>query len=138
MKKVIVIGIIVLFISMSVLSSVSSKDVSVSNKRILEDNNEIPLWDEYNEIISHIVGEGQFHGEVLPLFLIFSNFTLDEGEFYISAITKNPSNRFYSATAYKINVALFIGILVPSNPPTSVTDYINGYALGNIEWELIE
>ena len=59
-KKGLVVGIIILFVGISVLSSVSSKEVSVSNKgfqeleKISVDNPVTSLTDNYLEIFSKI------------------------------------------------------------------------------------
>jgi hypothetical protein len=47
-KKGLVVGIIILFVGVSVLSSVSSKDVSISEDRKIENNKETEVFD--NEI----------------------------------------------------------------------------------------
>jgi len=58
LRKGLIVGIIILFVCVSFLSSVSSKDVSVSNDKVIDDNNEIEPLDVYTEIVSYIHGGG--------------------------------------------------------------------------------
>jgi len=86
-KNGLVVGIIVLFIGVSVLSSVSSKDISVSDEEMLEgeveleDNNEIEPLDNYREIISNLYACIDEGGVITPK---FSFYPLDFGELHIT------------------------------------------------------
>jgi hypothetical protein len=53
-KKGLVVGIIILFVGVSVLSSVSSKDISISDDRKIENNKETEIFDneiKYNSLV---------------------------------------------------------------------------------------
>ena len=56
LSKAVVMGAIVLFISLSGLNSVTSKDISISDDKILKDNNVIEQMDDNKEIITRISG----------------------------------------------------------------------------------
>jgi len=132
-RKSLVIGMIILFVGVGVLSSVSSKDVSVSDEEMVEndttseDNNNIAQWDEYKEIIAYIDGFG--HVSDYGGFLI-KHFRFRDGEFYIRAITTNPLKRIY-IIAHEIDVPFFIGRF-DGYPWDEAGVY--GFAIGNFNW----
>jgi hypothetical protein len=134
-KKGLVVGIIILFIGIGVLSSVSSKDISISDDKILKDNNEIEPIDNYDEIISFIDGEGYMDWEPESTF-IWEDLDIWEGDIFIKAITKNPQKLFYTAKPKEIHIDLFIGFFgcVPAGPDVLECG-LTGFAIGNIEWE---
>ena len=128
-KKSLVIGIIILFVGVGILSIVSSKDTTdlkpIENK---------VAFDNYDEIISKVKGtgvlmdvSGSFFG-----FFIFWKLRLEGGIFHITAITRNPGNRIYTATANKIYIPFCIGSI---NPVPPVDIQFIGWTFGNIEWE---
>ena len=139
LRKGLVVGIIILFIGVGVLSSVSSKDVSVSKDIIKKDNNETPLWDDYDERFAIIVGSGDFTyyerrqmwGHIIPIGIVI-NISFYHGTFNILAFTKNPSKPIYKVEANKLIIKRFIGYF-------HIIDYyygaIMGYAFGDIYWE---
>ena len=136
LRKGLVVGIIVLFVSVGVLSSVSSKDVSVTNDKVDDDNNESELLDEYTEIVSFIDGEGYWSEcDILFNRNIFGiwRFTFTSGDFFIKAITKNPAKPFLKVTAHKIEAPLFYGTFSGNPDQTAV---IHGFAIGNFNWEI--
>ena len=135
-KKGLIVGIIILFIGVSVLSSVSSKDVSVTNDKVVDDNNEIEPLDEYTEIVSFIYGGGYWSEcDILFYFKGWGiwKFTFTSGDFFIKAVTKNPFKPFLKVTAHKIEVPQFIGIFMGN--PDYETASIVGHAIGDIYWE---
>jgi hypothetical protein len=138
LRKGLVVGLIILFISICVLSSVSSKDVSVSKDIIKEDNTETPLWDDYDEKFAVIRGAGHFtdyeewYGGYFGPVGIVINLSFSGGTFHILAFTKNPSKPIYNVEANKLIIKRFVGIFVI---PGYYYGSILGYALGDIYWE---
>ena len=138
LRKGLVVGIIILFVGVGVLSSVSSKDVSVSKDIIKEDNTETPLWDDYDERFAVIRGTGSFtdyerwYGGFIGPWGIVINLSFYSGTFNILAFTKNPSKPIYKVEANKLTIKRFVGIFI-------IGDYfygsIVGYAFGDIYWE---
>jgi hypothetical protein len=116
-KKVLVIGIIILFVGVSVLSSVSSKDVSVSKDRIFDDNNEIETSDDYSEIFTYINGYCDYIKAKRIGILVHFNVELwaDPWGLTISGI-KKPFNRF-EEDVYEVIVPCFIGFIDTSGSP---------------------
>jgi len=136
LSKGLVVGIIVLFVVVSVLSSVSSKDVSVSDDRMVEDNDDIITLDNYEEIISRIEGRGYTTFEYSGGGLIFKRFDAYDGEVSITAITNDPENRYYTATGENFRAEQFWwywGNAHWISPSVAEVIYY-GIALGNIEW----
>jgi hypothetical protein len=140
MKKGLVVGVIALLVGVSVLSSVSSKDISVSDEEMLEydieleDNNEIEPLDNYDEIVSYISGRA-FFDNYPPTFCWDEHIICYDwvGEdIHIRAITRTPGHRFYTANASYLDAEHFYGLLTPW--PNYWLYSITGIALGNIEW----
>ena len=127
-KKGLVVGIIVLFIGISVLSSVSSKDVSVANDRIVNDNNEVEPLDFYKDIFAYVSGNGYSREEVHSGFNPFVRFLI--GDFHIRAFSLKPLG-WYEAWPGSLTIPIFIGDAYP----TGNSYYeIDGIVLGNIGW----
>jgi len=130
MRKGWVIGIIVLFISIGNLSSVSSKDISISDDKILEYNPEIEPLDEYEEIITFIEGWCDLiRVKRRGIFIHFDvELYADTWGLIIKGIRK-PFNTF-EEDVLKVNIPCFIGIFSNMGQPYRV----DGIAFGNIEW----
>ena len=136
-KKSLVIGIILLFIGVGVLSNASSTSISSSNKQILEYENEPE--DDQTEIIT-IINE-YIHGDA---YLNMSNYDI---LFYSGWLEINGYEKFtikglnkpifpLSESIFNIKVRdvyapHFYGIVI-SNPGEHS---IHGIAIGNIKWE---
>jgi len=131
--KGLVVGIIILFISMSVLSSVSSKDISISDDKILEDNNEIEPLDMNNEFFTRIKG-------------YFYNITYEKVIKTIYRDVKIYADYGY-LTVWGIGLPYFIFrnhpnyvkipclILIEPINDNGELGYVNGIAFGDIFWE---
>ena len=136
--KGLVVGIIVLFVGIGVLSNVSSKEISVSKDIIKEDNAETPLWDEYDEKFAVIRGTGHFtdyeewYGGYFGPVGIVINLSFSGGTFHILAFTKNPSKPIYKVEANKLTIKKFIGSF---QIPSYYFGFLVGYAFGDIYWE---
>ena len=154
-KKGVVVAVIFLFIGLafapsinanvgkligvSALSSVSSKDISISNEMIVEDNAEIGLVDNNEEIITRIYGRVWFEDIQLSIGIIEQLEVWDRGwcdgyitikgfkkplyPLYKSYFNENPSH---------VIASQFIGFALPL--VTEFTVIFFGVALGNIEW----
>ena len=137
-KKGLVVGIIILFIGMSVVSSVSSRSISSPFEMLLEHGAESEVndkpFEDYKEVITFIdgVGDRDYYHVGLNLGFLKFNLTLGLGQFEIYAFTRNPFKLFYQATAKSIHMKIFFGIDV-GNP--AWTYIIYGFAFGDITWE---
>jgi len=130
MKKLLVVGIIVLFISMSVLTSVSSKDISISDDKILEDNNKNEPLDTYKEIFTHIDGWCDSVKEKRIGYYIHFDVEICSYDFEITIKGIRFPFNFFNEFVYNIKVPFFIGIIADERSPAVV----KGFAIGNIEW----
>jgi hypothetical protein len=139
MRKGWIIGIIVLFISISVLTSVSSKDISISDDKILEDNPEIEPLDTYREILTKIhaiVPEGTLNGKITGFGILFRNVEIwSEDSFDISGFVffpKFPIIRYFDIDVNHIIAPrcciYFEGGWQPG------WEAVQAIAIGNIEW----
>ena len=133
-KKGLVVGIIILLVGVSVLSSVSSRYLSVSNKKTINDINEIETSDDYTEIFTFI--DAYVYGLNLkgigPIYYIelwgVDN-TIDiQG--YKSPLFPIINSHFVVSTDHVI-APQFIGIYYHV---TVDTYSVKGIAFGNIEW----
>ena len=139
-KKGLVVGIIVLLVGVSVLSSVSSKDVSVSNDLILKDNSEIEPLDDCEEIITRIYAEVWFdYIKTSGDGLIYSIELWEGGarEVYIKINGfKKPiypfSQSYFNEKPTHVIAPRFTGLILPGG---TVYYIVIGVAFGNIEWE---
>ena len=135
-KKVLVVGIIVLFLGVSALSSVSSRSISSPVEMLLEhgveSDDDKPLEDDYKEIISYVDGYGHRDNidYILPIF-IARNIKSTWGDFNICALTRNPFKLFYRARAVHIHIKLFIGFAM-GDPDEGIS--LDGFAIGDITW----
>jgi hypothetical protein len=135
LRKGLVIGIIILFVGVGILSSVSSKDISFSDDKIIEDNDEIEPIDNYDEIISFINGGGYIDWDDGCSGFIQHDFYVFSADIFIKAFTKNPLKPFYTATANEIHMDLYIGgIGCGPASPGELKCYLIGVAIGDIEW----
>ena len=135
LRKGLVVGIIILFIGVSVLSNVSSKDVSISNDKVVDDTNEIEPIDNYDEIISFIRGGGYIDWDINNIGFIQHDQHIFSADIFIKAITKNPLKLFYTAKAKDIHIDLYIGLFgCGPGGPDVLECYYQGYAIGSIEW----
>ena len=136
MRRVLVVGIIVLFIGVSALPIVSSKSVSSPFEMLLEHGaesevNDKPL-DDYKEIISFIDGYGRVDKYYEILYPLFFRLSMSNGDFEIRALTRNPLKQlFYTARAEDIHIKFFAGIYL-GNPEGGAR--IFGFAIGDITW----
>ena len=134
-KKGLVAGMIILFVGVSILSSVSSKNVSISYDKVVYDNNEIEPLDEYTEIVSFINGGGYIDWDDGCSGFIQHDFYVFSADIFIKAFTKNPLKPFYTATANEIHMDLYIGgIGCGPASPGELKCYLIGVAIGDIEW----
>ena len=142
MKKALVVGIIILFLGVSVLPIVSSNNVSSPIEMLLAHGNESDengkLWDDYNEIISTVRGDGfgtSWNYDKGGHFVIY-DLRLASGRYYINSFTRDPLKLFYHAKAKSIHMKIFIGWCWNANPD----DYhqVIGIAIGDITWEPYE
>ena len=139
LKKSIVTVILLLFIGVSVLSSVSSEDVSASNDIILEDKNEIGLEDNNEEVLTRITAFVMLDDIKSNNGLIVNIELLDSG-FEDSSIDifgfKKPlyplRESFFKEKPKHLIAPQFIGLTIPVE---NLYVYVIGYAFGNIEWE---
>ena len=138
--KGLVIGIIALFVSVSVLSSVSSKDVAITDDKILEDNTEIEPLDTCRGIFK-ILGGGE-EGYILSVkksgpgiffrhveILCMKSFDI-EGYCFSQVFPFIKS--FYKTTCHIVAPRCFVtwdGMLYPGY------EMIKAFAIGDIEWE---
>ena len=125
-KKGLVVGIIILFVGVSVLSSVSSKDVKVSNERIENNNNAIKPLDEYIHIFSLVFGTGYSREPVISGMNLFVHFLY--GTFTVRSFCLKPFGWHYYAWG-----SLRMGIFIGSSSNTGNDYYsIRGIALGDV------
>ena len=128
-KKGLVIGIIVSFVCVSVLSSVSSKEVSVSNEKTINDNNEIETSDEFREIYTHIDGWCWSINEKRKSIFIHHNVeSWGYGNLNIKGL-RFPFDFFDEYASY-VKIPCLLGRIIYGSSPLIV----NGFAFGNIEW----
>ena len=133
MKKIIILGVIALFVGVSVFNSVSSKDLSIFDDKILEDNNKNEPVDDYEEIITIIDGvcksvtrEGFYYNEPISMhadyFIVIKGlkkpFSGDFGIFFEEYPSYVKASRFYG-WAYVF-------------APREIDVW--GFAIGNIDW----
>ena len=130
LKKGLVVGIIVLFISMSSLTSVSSKDIYISKDKILEDNLDIEPLDTNKEIYTRISGYCDNIGaKRIGIFVHFDvELRANIWGLTISGI-RFPFNPF-KEDVNGVNVPCFIGIIYMDRYPY----HVDGFTFGNIEW----
>jgi hypothetical protein len=137
--KAVVMIVIVLFISLSGLNSVTSKDISISDDKILKDNNVIEQMDNNKEIITHISGYVglnycEWEGILLKKVEIW---TMDNPYCYIEITGyKKPlfplDDSKFNANPTHIIAEQFFGFIGHSD------DWhysVSGLAIGNIDWE---
>ena len=137
MKKTLVIGVILLFLGVSVFPVVSSKNVSSPFEMLVEHGaesevNDKPLED-YKEVYTIIEGTGSGHSGILLGFIGYIGFNVQLylGKYYLKCYTRNPKG-FYNATASSIHMKIFFGYLVYGGPESH---RVKGLALGDISWE---
>ena len=129
--KSIVTVILLLFIGIVVLSSVSSKDVSVFNDIMLDDNNE--------EVLTRITAFVMLD-DIKSNNGLIVNIELWDSGFEDSSIDifgfKKPlyplRESFFKEKPKHLIAPQFIGLILPVE---NLYVYVIGYALGNIEWE---
>ena len=139
MNKVIAIGIIILFISMSCLTNVSSKDISISDDNILEENNKIEPLDTYREIFTKITasmpegyivivnrsGPGIFFRHVE----IWSEKSFDISGYYIESIVPRYFRKSVNHVVAPRCLVIHENVHFPG-----VGEMTMAFAIGNIEW----
>ena len=139
MKKILILGIIVLFISMSGLNSVTSKDISISDDKIVKDNNVIEQMDNNKEIITHIsgyVGLNYCKSEGILLKKV-QIWTMGNPYCYLE-ITGYKKPLFplddckFNANPTHIIAERFFGLILWSD---NWYYTVSGFAIGNIDWE---
>jgi hypothetical protein len=139
-KKGLVIGIIILFIGVSVLSSVSSKDVSVFYDRIVDNNNEIEQLDTIQAIYTKInicVPEGYVVtvkesgiGILFRYVEIWSEVGFDISGYYLDLIIP----KYFSKTVRHI-IAPRCFVYIRNAYFPGFGEMTQAFAIGNIEWE---
>ncbi|KYK23745.1 hypothetical protein AYK24_07035 [Thermoplasmatales archaeon SG8-52-4] len=128
-KKGLVVWIIILFVGVCFLSCVSSKDISISYNKILEDNNEIKSSDDYREIYTNINGWCWSIEEKRRSIFIHHDVELwGYANLNIKGI-RFPFNFFDEYVDY-VKVPCLLGRIIYDRSPLIV----NGVAFGNIEW----
>ena len=128
-KKGLVVWIIILFVGVCFLSCVSSKDISISYNKILEDNNEIKTSDDYREIYTYINGWCWSIEEKRRSIFIHHDVELwGYANLNIKGI-RFPFNFFNEYAGY-VKVPCLLGRIIYDRSPLIV----NGVAFGNIEW----
>ena len=139
MRKVLVVGIIVLFLGISVLPIVSSKSVSSPFEMLLEHGSESEVndktLDDYKEVISTVEGYGRGIGWNYHGLLVWTDLYLVDGRYNIKSFTINPLKFLYQAKAKSMHMKLFIGwIIVNEGRHHSLW----GLVIGDITWEPYE
>ena len=143
LKKGLVLGIIVLFFGVSVLSSASSKDVSVYNDKIVDDNNKVELLeDNQNEIYTIFDNVNVQNVDTSGSILNYLGFVVgwielsSYVEFTIKGY-KRPifplSESWFELKVEYVYAPFFIGRWDPDYDEP-LWSYIDGIAYGNIEW----
>jgi len=138
-KRYLVIGIVLLLVGVSVLSSVSSKDISISDDKILKDNNVIEQMDNNKEIITKIsgyVGLDYCKSEGILLKKV-EIWTMGNPYCYLE-ITGYKKPLFplddikFNANPTHIIAERFFGLILWSD---NWYYTVRGFAIGNIDWE---
>ena len=136
-KKGLAVGIIVLFAGVSVSSSVSSKDVSISNNKIVDDNKEIRLLEDNQQEIYTIIDIQKIdYIDSLHPFSFFPKWIdIKNNEVFTIKGYKKPlfplSESWFELKVRQVYAPFFIGeayIFEPEN------GWVDGIAIGNIEW----
>ena len=139
-RKGLVVGIILLFVVVGFLSCVSSRDLSIYNKKMLKDeiesidNTKIRASDDFNEIITYIVSDwaggnwikrrGIFRGEVT----IFWKPWCECIDLYGLRFSNGKIERYQELSVNHVHIPHYIGYINFKHYKT------RGIALGNIEW----
>ena len=140
LRKGLIVGIIILFVGVSVLSSVSSKDVSVSNDKVDDDNNEVELLEDNQKEIYTIFKNQRVEyinvgDHVFPWFSIGYVEIYSYGGFTIKGY-KSPlyplNKSWFELDVRQVNAPLFIGRYWIDW--IEEWTYVDGIAIGNIEW----
>ena len=140
MKKILILGIIVLLISISITQS--SGNIMSSNDKILKDNNVIEQMDNNKEIITHISGyvgldycksEG-FLLKKVELWTMGNPYCYLEITGYKKPLFPLDDSKFNENPTHII-AERFFGLITWSD---NWYYTVRGFAIGNIEWELIE
>ena len=139
-KKGLVIGIIILFIGVSVLSSVSSKDVSVYNDNIEENNVSNELFDNNEEMFTRIgacvyQGDLKLKGDGLIKELELRDNYENRTQIGIWGFKKPLyplKESYFTAKPKHLYSSRFIGFCFQFEELYAL---VNGVAFGNIEWE---
>ena len=138
-SKAVVMGVIVLFISLSGLNSVTSKDISISADKILKDNNVKEQMDNNKEIITKIsgyVGLDYCKSEGILLKKV-EIWTMGNPYCYLE-ITGYKKPLFplddikFNANPTHIIAERFFGLILWSD---NWYYTVRGFAIGNIDWE---
>jgi hypothetical protein len=121
-----VVGIIILFVGVSVLSSVSSKDVSFNNDRIEDDNKETKLLNGYIHLFSKVYGSGYSREPVSSGLDLFVTFLY--GTFSVRSFCLKPFGWQYYSWG-----SLSMGIFIGTSQDVGSSYYlIDGIALGYV------
>jgi hypothetical protein len=135
--KTMVVGVIVLFLGISVLPIITSKSVSSPFEMSLEhvaesEDNDKPLRD-YKEVFTIIEGKGSGHSGFLLGFIVYIGFNVQLylGKYYLKCYYIN-SKGSYTATARSVHTKIFFGILFYGGPEHLM---VSGFAFGDISWE---
>jgi len=137
LKKGLIVGIIVLFVSISVLSSVSSKDLLISNDKVVDDNTEIELLeDNQQEIYTIIDIEKIDYIDSLHPFSFFPKWIeIKNNEIFIIKGYKRPlfplSESWFELKVRWVYAPFFIGEAHIFEPEKG---WVDGIAIGNIKW----
>ena len=138
-KKSLVIWIIVLLVSLSGLTSVSSRDISISDDKRLKDNNKIEQMDNNKEIITHISGEVGLDYCTSEGFLLkkVELWTMGNPYCYLEITGyKKPlfplDDSKFNANPTHIIAERFFGLILQSD---NWYYTVSGFAIGNIDWE---
>ena len=128
-KKGLIVGIIILFISTSGLTSVSSKDISISIDKISEDSNEIESRDINIEIFTYINGRCDSASARKTGESIYRDVELWSGNDELMIMGIGFPFLIFIKYVSELSIPCFIGDIYTERTPHVVI----GYAFGNIE-----
>jgi hypothetical protein len=138
MKKGLITCFIVSLMLVTIISNVSSKDISISDNKILENNPEIEPLDTLREIFTKIhigVPEGASYtvkksggGIFFRHVEIWCEENFDISGYYLDSIIP----RYFSVTVHSINAPRCFVYFEGNQYPGLIG--VHAFAIGNIEW----
>jgi len=129
-KKGLVVGIIVLLVSMSGLTSVSSKDISISDDKIVEDNNENEPLDINKEIFTYVKGYCSYINKVGMGKSIYYDVEMYADVWGLTIMGIGFPFIIFINNVHYLKLPCLIGSIYSERYPY----IIDGFAIGNIEW----